>query len=582
MNPNNSNQKQIHLSDGTALEPFVVKLLGQRGVIGQEAVCAFLEPKLNDLPSPFLMKGMETAVEIVEKALLNKHSILIWGDYDVDGTTATSLLLKFFKLLGFDADYYIPNRLTEGYGLQEDALKRISEKNKVKEKVLITVDNGISAHKAVVMATKLGYRTIITDHHTPPSAAVLADAILNPKQDVCSFPSKNLAGVGVAFYLAMGIRSHLSKKDFFSKSQLTTPNLKLLLDLVAVGTVADMVPLHGINRILVRAGVETMSRCGNEGLTALCRACSLDPKFIRSEDISFQIAPKINAAGRLGDANKAVQLFLSKTKKEGQAIARDLVKNNELRKIQNISDFDKAVHEVECSDGRCDYSTIVSGAYHVGVAGIVASNLVESYKRPSVVLCKSSNEVYRGSVRSVPGVDIYKVLESCKEFLLGFGGHKMAGGLSLNEENINNFKELFDRAVFEQNHGHFLDATVPVDADMEIDKLFVNSTLRQLHLFEPFGQGNPQLIFRDTMPSFQEITPIGKDKSHLRLGFGANAKQVTKGIAFGFGGLAESCRTEKDKEILYTPSVNFFRGKRSWQVRVTDIVFPSAQHAEIT
>ena len=256
-----------HLSEVLDIDHNLSNLLVQRGIHSFDESKTYFRPLIDSLHDPFLMKDMDKAIKRISTAVKNKEKILVYGDYDVDGTTATSLLLKFFKLLGFDAEYYIPNRLTEGYGLQEDALKRISKKNKIKEKVLITVDNGISAHKAVEMATKLGYRTIITDHHTPPSAAVLADAILNPKQGDCSFPSKNLAGVGVAFYLAMGIRSHLSKKDFFSESQLTIPNLKSLLDLVAVGTVADMVPLHGINRILVRAGVETMSQCDNEGLT---------------------------------------------------------------------------------------------------------------------------------------------------------------------------------------------------------------------------------------------------------------------------------------------------------------------------
>jgi len=577
MEQNKIHKDSIRLSDGTELDSFVVRLLGNRGILGQENISKFLEPKLNDLPNPFLMNGMDKAVLIIEQAINEKQPILIWGDYDVDGTTATSLLLKFFATLGCEAEFYIPNRLSEGYGLKENGLRGITNSNHQNNKVLITVDNGISAHNAVKLASELGYKTIITDHHTPPPIAVAADAILNPGQNTCSFPAKNLAGVGVAFYLAMGIRSHLLKNNFFVESK-KIPNLKELLDLVTVGTIADMVPLHGINRILVRAGMETMSRQENKGLTALCRACNLDPGFIRSEDISFQIAPKINAAGRLGDANKAVNLFLAKTKKEGREIAKDLVNKNESRKNINISDFDKAIHDIESSIPSSDYSVIVNGKYHIGVAGIVASNLVEKYKKPSFVLCKDSNGGYRGSGRSIPGIDLYLALESCSKVLLNFGGHKMAGGLSIQAKNIHIFKELFDLSICNQSGGKFIDSTDTVDAEIEIIKLFKKSILRQLYLFEPFGQGNPQLIFRDTKPRFLEITPIGKDKNHLRIRFSGkdNSKNHTvKGIAFGFGAFADKCLTANDTEVLYSPSINFFRGKRSWQARVTSIVFPN-------
>ena len=478
----------------------------------------------------------------------------------------------FLNISDVIAQYYIPNRLTEGYGLQEGALKRISNENPSDSRVLITVDNGISAHSAVKLANKLGYKTIITDHHTPPPEPVPADAVLNPKQENCPFPAKNLAGVGVAFYLAMGIRSHLHNNDFFDDTR-TVPNLKSLLDLVAVGTVADMVPLHGVNRILVRAGMETLSQCSNFGLTALCRANSLDPTFIRSEDISFQLAPKINAAGRLGAANRAVELLIAGTKSGGQSIARELTKNNEKRKNINIKELANAIHDIEESEKTSKYATVVAGEYHIGVAGIVASNLVEKYNKPCVVLCKVDENIYKGSARSIPGVDLYVAIEKCDNLLLGFGGHTMAAGLSISVENVPKFIQLFDKAIYEQTQGKVDKPTAEVDADIEIEDLFKNNKLRQLHLFEPFGQGNPQPIFRDTESRIVETMAIGKDKSHLRLSFGGSGRKVTEGIAFGLGCLAEHCRTNKDKEIMYTPSINFFRGKRSWQVRVTSIEF---------
>jgi len=562
----------VRLSSGAVIEPFVVDLLGSRGIHGQESIREFLEPKLSTLPDPFLMKGMESAVRIIESAIREEQKILIWGDYDVDGTTATSLLIKFFKILGVAVDYYIPNRLNEGYGLQCEALTRITGEAYRNSKVLITVDNGISAHEAVCQARKLGYRVIVTDHHTPPEVGVEADAILNPKQIDCPFPDKNLAGVGVAFYLVMGLRGWLKKKSFFGPNR-PLPNLKDLLDLVALGTVADMVPLHGANRVLVRAGMEIMAKKLNPGVTALCKATNIDPGLIRSEDISFQLGPKINAAGRLGDADKAVSLLLETDKSVAKVLAKGLVKNNEARRSINISELVNALREIGQAS-ELKNSAIVAGVYHVGVAGIVASGLVGEFNRPSVVLCKCEDGTYKGSARSIPGVDLYVILSKCSEILIGFGGHKMAGGLSLKDCNVLKFKELFDSLVFDQTKGLYEEAVATFDAEITIEELFKHSTLRQLHLLEPFGQGNPQPIFSDTEVRFSEIMAIGKDKSHLRVSFKGKSGKITKGIAFGMGALAENCRASKTSSVLYTPSLNFFRGKRNWQARVVDIVFP--------
>lgn len=573
MSEDTTKTPQIRLADGTLLNPFIEKLLLQRGIFGEEAIKTFLEPKLKSLPSPSLLKDIDIAIKIIEEALSNNKNILIWGDYDVDGTTATALLIVFFRSIGFEADYYIPNRLTEGYGLQKEGLRAISRDKEPSNTVLITVDNGISAHDAVAFARELGYQTIITDHHVPPPVRVNANAVINPNQETCNFPDKTLAGVGVAFYLAMATRNHLQRQGVFDESR-PAPNLKQLLDLVAVGTVADMVPLEGVNRVLVRAGMETLAQEGNQGLTALCRRCNLDSRCIRSEDISFQLAPKINAAGRLGEADKAIHLFLSQSKNDSIAIAKDLVKNNERRKLINLGDFAKAKDEVAEGARPHDFSIVVAGGYHVGVAGIVASSLVEEYKKPSIVLCDIGDGILKGSARSVPGADLHRALRECQGVLLGFGGHKMAGGMSLTRDSLDTFRLLFDESIKEQLAGQPTDITGSVDADIEIKELFGRGVLRQLHLLEPFGQGNPQPVFRDTSSKISEISTIGKAKDHLRLSFGTNGNAI-KGVAFGLGGLAGECRMNKDKEILYTPSINFFKGKRTWQVRVTSINFNS-------
>ena len=338
MNSNKTKElARLRLSDGTIIDPLIEKILTRRNITGQKAVRAFLHPKLQDLPTPFQMKDMEIAVTVLEEGIKRDVPILIIGDYDVDGTTATALLMLFFREIGCTANYYIPNRLSEGYGLHEESLRKLAAGKEKTEKILITVDNGIGAHGAVRLAGELGYHTIVTDHHTPPDTRVPADAVLNPKQEDRNFTDKNLAGVGVAFYLAMGLRSHLSKVGFF-RERRGTPNLKSLMDLVAVGTVADMVPLSGINRTLVKAGMETLALKTNYGLTELCKQTSIDCSYIRSEDISFQLAPKINAAGRLGKADRAVGLFLAQSKTEASEIASELIRNNERRKNINIFD----------------------------------------------------------------------------------------------------------------------------------------------------------------------------------------------------------------------------------------------------
>ncbi|MEN8198690.1 MAG: single-stranded-DNA-specific exonuclease RecJ [Thermodesulfobacteriota bacterium] len=567
--PNHSNA-DLKLSDGTPLDPLLARILANRNIMGQEEVGRFLEPKLQELPDPFLMMDMERAVEIIADTILAGGPILIVGDYDVDGTTGTALLLQFFKGIGVSANFCIPNRLTEGYGLQEAVLERVENCGKNGGKLLITVDNGISAHAAIRLAKEQGYRVVVTDHHTPPEERVAADAVLNPKQEGCGFPDKNLAGVGVAFYLAMGLRAFLNKKSAFFQSR-PVPNLKQLLDLVAIGTVADMVPLTGVNRILVRGGMEVMaSDFANPGLSALCGQTNTDCTYVRSEDISFQLAPKINAAGRLGQAEKAVALFLAHSKSEARSLAGELVALNERRRNISLDDFVKAKKEVGALAGDPGYATIVADTYHIGVAGIVASNLVEAYGRVSVVLCSQGGGIFKGSARSIPGIDLYAALDKCKELLINYGGHPMAGGLSLKGENIEKFYEQFDLAVGRQSSGREKRESDRVDAEIKVGELFSGSTLRQLHYLEPFGQGNHQPIFRDKVINFKEVSPLGKDKSHLRLSF-KHGKTAIKGVAFGLGKQLEECCGRHEKEILYTPGINYFRGKRSWQVRVTKI-----------
>lgn len=568
------NSKKKFLRDGTPIEPLILKLLHRQNITEPKKIQDFLEPQLKDLPDPFLMGGMDKAVEIVGNCILKKGSILIWGDYDVDGTTATALLLRFFKEINCYAEFYIPNRLTEGYGLQSKALLRVSKKTGAKRAdVLITVDNGISAHKAVQTAKNLGYKIIITDHHTPPEKKVDADAILNPHQIDCSFPGKNLAGVGVAFYLAAGIRKFLGQQQYFSKEN-PAPNLKQFLDFVAVGTVADMVPLDSFNRILIRAGMETLALRVNPGLTALCDQSNLDSGMIRSEDIGFQLAPKINAAGRLGAVEKTMDLLLCESERTARVFSAALAKNNDLRKHIVLDNFLNAKHLVSSGSVPPGNATIISGPFHIGVAGIVASDLVTEFNKPAIVLCDQDDGTLKGSARSVATLNIYKALQKCDEILISFGGHAMAAGMSLKVENLLKFRKLFTEAV-NAYHDSEVEENRLVEEEIPIQHLFAEKVLEQLLLLEPHGVGNPQPVFRDTHVSFNGISQVGKDKSHLKFNI-LNDTTVIRGIAFGLGKLADKCHGEEGKAIRYCPSLNYFNKRRSWQARVIDIEFYDA------
>jgi single-stranded-DNA-specific exonuclease len=565
-------KKNVFLKDGTPVDRLIVKMLNKRGLHSTKEINRYLEPQLTELPKPELMLDLEKAAAIIGNAIIQKGPILIWGDYDVDGTTATALLLLFFKKLGHkQVEYYIPNRLSEGYGLQSESLEKLSNKKTLENPVLITVDNGISAHSAVKTAKNLGYKIVVTDHHTPPEIKVGANAILNPKQPDCDFPGKNLAGVGVAFYLAIGIRTYLQSKAYFEK-RIPLPNMKQFLDLVAIGTVADMVVLDETNRILVRAGLETVAAKTNPGVEALCVRNNLDSSLLRSEDISFQIAPKINATGRLGNAEMAVRLLTTCSQREADKLCAHLIRSNEIRKSITLNDLSKAIYKIEGLDTSCPHSIVVTGDFNIGVAGIVASNLVDKYNKPTVILCEQRGSVYKGSARSIEGIDLHNILEQCKGSLISFGGHAMAAGMSIKETELHNFKVGFDNAILTMKQNSRV--IVPADKQEEVSvcKLFEERILKQLLLLEPHGPGNPQPVFVDQTSSIEDIRRIGSDKSHLKLTV-SSGTSVINAIAFGMGELYEKCTSKHIRQIVYSPATNFFRGKRSWQARVVCIQF---------
>ncbi len=568
-----SDTPPLLLEDGATIHPLIRKILLRRGISTNMEIKAFLQPKLHDLPDPYLMSGMKKAVQLMGQAMVKKKQILIWGDYDVDGVTSTALLLLFFETIGYaNVTYHIPNRLEEGYGLKSDSLLKFCKKFPRKIDLLITVDNGISAHNAIIEAKKLGLDVIVTDHHSPPAEKVMADAILNPKQTECDFPGKELAGVGVAFYLLVGLRSYLREKKYFPKT-ICSLNLKNFLDLVAIGTVSDMVHLDNVNRILIRGGLEVLSTGNTIGLKALCSGLNLDPTRICAEDISFQIAPKINAAGRLGHADLALSLLTCNRLSDANRLVEQLIIQNETRKNITLEDYANAKHYILKNKLSNRNAFIVAGDFHIGVAGIVASKLVEKYNKVSIVLCRQENNIFKGSARSVAGVDLYEALVACAAVLLSFGGHAMAAGLTVEEENLNVLGDVFEKVMQKQLSVYDFSAEQEEAAEnIGIQELFNGPLLDQLFLLEPHGIGNPQPVFLDTTTQIAKVRQIGRDKSHLQLQF-TSINSGIYGVGFGLGELKEQCETEQVETIFYRPAVNFFKGRRSWQVRIENLIF---------
>lgn len=566
------------------LHPVIVKLLAGRGLQEQKSIEEFLQPRLVDLPQPLEMGGMNEAAALAGQAVLTGMPILIWGDYDVDGTTGTTLLVSFFRGLGVEATYIIPNRISHGYGLHVDLLQGLAHADSDQKRLLITVDCGISASEEIDAAQKMGFQVIVTDHHEPPPGVSGADAILNPKQSDCTFPTEELAGVGVAFYLACGVRQYLREEGFFTENR-PEPDVRDLLDLVALGTIADMVPLGKINRILVREGMRRIELQKRPGIRAMLDAGGLlnrHKKLIStlgSEDIGFLLAPMINAAGRIAEAGLAVQLLLSQDSNEAMKLARELLAlNNERKKIgQDV--YSRAVTLQE-QQGETSNCLILKGDYHHGVIGIVASRLVETYHRPAILFGQEKDEqgktVFKGSGRSVPGVNLHTALKGCSETLIRYGGHAMAAGMSVSEDLF----ELFCRRINEEIGKQVKDIqpppTLTIDLEAEMDEIFSPGCREQLQLFEPFGPGNKSPLFYTEKTRVAEFKAIGAENAHLKVSFQCNGL-VQKGIGFGLGSKLPNLYQDNMPAIAYGLMANRYRDILTWEVRVAGFQFQQDQ-----
>ena len=504
-------EAQSRIASALDLHPVISRLLVNRGVTTPEDARIHLQGGLESLHDPFMMAGMREAGDRIVTARAGGEKIVIYGDYDVDGVTATALMLSFLRQTGFDAGYYIPERLTEGYGLNMEALDSIKASG---AGLVITVDNGVNAVDAVERAGALGLDVIVTDHHKPGDVLPPAVAVLNPNRRDCPYPCKDLAGVGVAFKLVTALRSELHRRGT-PKDGLQV--LRRLLDRVAVGSIGDCSPLKGENRLLTRHGLMELSGASRIGLVALREKCGMNGGAVSSREVAFSLVPRLNAAGRLGKADVGLELLLTGDIREGKRIAIALDEENKLRQDLQSRTLEEALRAVEVSFDPSKDRAIVVGSerWSPGVAGLVASKLTERFSLPSVVVC-FDGDFGKGSARSVPAFDITEALGKVTSGIVRFGGHRAAAGFTIRRSEYEAFREsLMDVVSRTLKPG---ETRPKIMIDMETEPALINKELLTLiKALEPFGEGNPSPVFMSRGLSFSSATPVGKDKRHMRL-----------------------------------------------------------------
>lgn len=542
------------------LHPALCQLLIQRGISTVDEAGKFFHPSFDDLHDPFLLPDMGKAVDRIEKALGQKERILVYGDYDVDGTTAVALVYKFLRKFTTNLDYYIPDRYDEGYGISDQGIDYASD---TKVKLIIALDCGIKAIEKVDYAKSKGIDFIICDHHMPDDKLPDAVAVVDAKRLDSIYPYEHLSGCGVGFKLAQALAQN-NKIDF---SELTE-----LLDLVAVSVASDIVPLTGENRILTYYGLKQLNNNPSMGLKGIIDICGLKSKSITVSDIVFKIGPRINASGRMMNGKEAVDLLLSSTIEDARTKSKNIDLYNDNRRELDKRITDEAIHHIESTVdiGKVNSIVIYNENWHKGVIGIVASRLTEKYYRPAVVLTKSNNLI-TGSARSVMGFDVYKAIESCKDILENFGGHTYAAGLSLKEENLKEFKRRFEKMSVELIAPEMMCPQIDLDAEMtfkDIDPKFVLDLSR----FAPFGPENINPIFvTRNVSDYGTSKLVGRDYLHIKLDmFDSTTNALIHGIAFRQSGNFQLVKTNLF-DICYTLEQNVHNGKTSTQLYVKDI-----------
>ncbi len=544
------------ISQEHGIPPLVTKILLSNQI---ESIAQYLDPSPEKLCDPFLMKGMEQAVLRIEKALQGQERILIYGDYDVDGITSTAIMVRFLRENGGAfVSYRIPDRMKDGYGLKASAIDFCKAEGIT---LLITVDCGITSCDEVAYGKENGVDIIITDHHECKAQIPDAVAVLNPKQTDCGYPFKNLAGVGVAFKLLHALVRHLGLEE---KKFLAS-----YVDIVSLGTIADVMPLVGENRILVKHGLETLVHTENVGLNALMQQAGVDGK-ITTGTVGFALAPRINAAGRIDEPGIGVELLLTENKEEATDMAAFLDETNRRRQLIEQEIFDEALALL--ADENLAYEddlvlVLAKDGWHSGVVGIVASKITEKYNKPCILISGDGKDS-KGSGRSIHGFNLFEALSACGEHLLKFGGHELAAGLTLCNENIEAFRRAINEYAREVTEPEDFIPRLSVDTKLPISYASLN-TIDKLSVMEPFGMGNPNPVFFCTNLTVTGIRTMG-DGKHLRLSL-TDGVTLAQAVGFSMGDLAEKLNIGDVVDIAYHLEANVYRGERRSQLLLKDL-----------
>ena len=547
-------QKVQELIDKYNLNLLLATILVNRNILETENLDKFLKPTRNDFHDPFLMPDMKIAVERIFKAIENKEKIIIYGDYDADGITSITVLKSFFKDIGVDVFSYIPNRLEEGYGLNKPAVKKIVDD---KYNLMITVDCGISAIEEIDYANSLGIETIVTDHHEVGEKLPNALAIVDAKRKDNMYPCRDLAGVGVVFKLiqALSIKLNLKEESYLK-----------YLDIVCIGTISDIVPLVDENRVIAKLGLMLVNQTKNLGLKSLLMSSGY--KKIDSTTISFGVAPRINACGRMGHAEEALKLFLSNNINEVQELTKKLNDYNVKRQDIEKRIYEEAVKQIEEKNLSKNNTIIVAGEnWHHGVIGIVASKITEMYFKPSILLCNEGDES-KGSGRSIPGFDLHDALMKCLDHIEKFGGHSMAIGITIKKSELEQFSQSLEN-VAKEEHTEEIVPIVQIDAKIslsDINKEMVES----LNQLEPFGEGNKMPIFVIKNLKIDSIRALTEGK-HLKLTL-REGNNMVNAIGFNMGSLAEEYKIGDKIDVAGMLEINSFNGVDSVQINLKDIM----------
>ncbi|UCE25608.1 MAG: single-stranded-DNA-specific exonuclease RecJ [Candidatus Zixiibacteriota bacterium] len=555
--PETDSELVYRLASETELPVNVIKIFVNRNIDNAAEIHQFLNPKLSDLKDPFELSGMDKGIERVTRALFDNEKIVIYGDYDVDGITATALLYMIFNKLGAQVDFYLPNRLIEGYGLSAESIDEAKSKG---VSLIITVDTGITAVEEVEYARSQGIDVIVTDHHEPGESLPEATAIINPKKPGCTYGGE-LSGVGVAFKFTQALYRALNQDE---------RELEEHLDLVALGTAADIVPLIGENRILTKFGIKQIARTTKPGLKSLAFVSGLMGKDISTGQVVFILAPRINALGRLGDAGQAIRLLSTRDERAAAKIARKLDQENKRRKEIDETTLNEALAQMEeVTDLDNDKAIVLAGdGWHQGVIGIVASRLVERYHLPTVMISITNGEG-KGSARSIPGFHLCEALKECEHLLMKYGGHKYAAGLSIKQENIEAFRKKFIEVSNQFLSTEDIQPKLMIDLEIELTDID-DAFMEAIEAFSPFGPQNMRPIF---LTRNCEVVgqPYVVGRNHLKMKI-RKGDAVFDVIGFGFGEMAKVISAKGCLvDVVYVIEYNTYNNVTRKQIRLKDI-----------